>query len=70
MGMPVNPQRNGRRNEFGQMADKAGGGEIVREALGEAFAKHWKDKTGRSLNIDCRIPGGTSDITRVLDSSF
>jgi len=44
--------------------------ETIRSEFGEAFAKHWKQKTGRSLNIDWRIPGGTSDITRVLDSSF
>ena len=44
--------------------------ETIRSEFGEAFARHWKDKTGRSLNIDWRIPGGTSDIVRVLDSSF
>lgn len=44
--------------------------ETIRAEFGEAFAKHWKEKTGRSLNIDWRIPGGTSDITRVLDSGF
>lgn len=44
--------------------------ETIRSEFGEAFAKHWKQKTGRSLNIDWRIPGGTSDIARVLDSGF
>jgi ABC-type Fe3+ transport system substrate-binding protein len=44
--------------------------ETIRSEFGEAFARHWKEKTGRSLNIDWRIPGGTSDIRRVLDSSF
>ena len=44
--------------------------ETIRSEFGEAFARHWKDKTGRTLNIDWRIPGGTSDIRRVLDSSF
>lgn len=44
--------------------------ETIRSEFGEAFAKHWKEETGRSLNIDWRIPGGTSDIARVLDSGF
>lgn len=44
--------------------------ETIRSEFGEAFARHWKDKTGRTLNIGWRIPGGTSDIARVLESSF
>jgi len=44
--------------------------ETIRSEFGEAFARHWKAKTGRSIYIDWRIPGGTSDIARVLDSSF
>ncbi len=44
--------------------------ETIRSEFAEAFAKHWKEKTGRSLNIEWEIPGGTSDIVRVLDSRF
>ena len=44
--------------------------ETIRSEFGEAFAAHWKEKKGRSLNINWQIPGGTSDIARVLDSSF
>jgi len=44
--------------------------ETIRSEFGEAFARHWKEKTGRTLYIDWRIPGGTSDITRVINSSF
>jgi ABC-type Fe3+ transport system substrate-binding protein len=44
--------------------------ETIRSEFAEAFAKHWKQKTGRSLNIEWQFPGGTSDIARVLDSSF
>jgi iron(III) transport system substrate-binding protein len=44
--------------------------ETIRSEFGEAFARHWKEKTGRTLYIDWRIPGGTSDIARVIDSSF
>src|SRR5688500_12155965 len=42
--------------------------ETIRTEFAEAFARHWKEKTGRSLNIQWEIPGGTSDIVRVLDS--
>ena len=44
--------------------------ETIRSEFGEAFAAYWKNKTGRTLYIDWRIPGGTSDITRVINSSF
>ena len=44
--------------------------ETIRSEFGEAFARHWKEKTGRTLYIDWRIPGGTSDIKRVIDSAF
>jgi iron(III) transport system substrate-binding protein len=44
--------------------------ETIRSEFSEAFARHWKQKTGRTLYIDWRIPGGTSDIKRVIDSSF
>ena len=44
--------------------------ETIRSEFGEAFARYWKGKTGRTLYIDWRIPGGTSDIARVIDSSF
>jgi ABC-type Fe3+ transport system substrate-binding protein len=44
--------------------------ETIRSEFGEAFARHWKARSGRSLHIDWRIPGGTSDIRRTLDSAF
>ncbi|MCW1925198.1 extracellular solute-binding protein [Luteolibacter arcticus] len=44
--------------------------QTIRSEFGEAFAKHWKEKTGRTLNINWQFPGGTSDIVRVLDSGF
>jgi ABC-type Fe3+ transport system substrate-binding protein len=44
--------------------------ETIRSEFGEAFARHWKALSGRSLHIDWRIPGGTSDIRRTLDSAF
>lgn len=44
--------------------------ESIRQEFGEAFATHWKNTTGRSLHIDWRTPGGTSEIRMVLDAGF
>ena len=44
--------------------------ESIRNEFGEAFAKYWKGKTGRSIYIDWRTPGGTSEIRMVLDAGF
>ena len=44
--------------------------ESIRQEFGEAFAAHWKKSTGRSIYIDWRTPGGTSEIRMVLDAGF
>ncbi len=44
--------------------------ESIRQEFGEAFAAHWKRSTGRSLHVDWRTPGGTSEIRMVLDAGF
>ncbi len=44
--------------------------ESIRQEFGEAFAAHWKKTTGRSIHIDWRTPGGTSEIRMVLDAGF
>ena len=44
--------------------------ESIRQEFGEAFATHWKKTTGRSIYIDWRTPGGTSEIRMVLDGGF
>ena len=44
--------------------------ESIRQEFGEAFAAHWKQTTGRSIYIDWRTPGGTSEIRMVLDAGF
>ena len=44
--------------------------ESIRQEFGEAFAAHWKTKTGRSIYIDWRSPGGTSEIRMVLDAGY
>ncbi len=44
--------------------------ESIRQEFGEAFAAYWRKKTGRSINLDWRTPGGTSEIRMVLDAGF
>ncbi len=42
---------------------------ICRE-YGQAFTKHWKEKTGEILYIDWRVPGGTSELSMFLRSEY
>ncbi|MGA0846060.1 MAG: ABC transporter substrate-binding protein [Luteolibacter sp.] len=44
--------------------------ESIRKEFGEAFAQYWLDRTGRTIHIDWRTPGGTSEIRMVLDAGF
>lgn len=44
--------------------------ETIRQEFGEAFAAHWKKTTGRTIYIDWRTPGGTSEIRMVIDAGF
>jgi len=44
--------------------------ESIREEFGEAFAGWWKKRTGRTIYVDWRTPGGTSEIRMVLDAGF
>jgi ABC-type Fe3+ transport system substrate-binding protein len=44
--------------------------ESIRQEFGEAFARHWQQQTGRSIHLDWRTPGGTSEIRMVLDAGF
>ncbi len=44
--------------------------ESIRQEFGEAFAAYWKKSTGRSIYVDWRTPGGTSEIRMVLDAGY
>jgi len=44
--------------------------ESIRAEFSEAFARWWKLQTGRTIHIDWRTPGGTSEIRMVLDAGF
>jgi len=44
--------------------------ELIRREFGEAFSKWYEEKHGKSVSVNWRTPGGTSEIKRVLDSAF
>lgn len=44
--------------------------ESIRAEFGEAFAVWWKKKTGKSVYVDWRTPGGGAEIRRMLDGAF
>jgi ABC-type Fe3+ transport system substrate-binding protein len=44
--------------------------QTIRRAFSESFARHMKAKDGRNVYIDWRVPGGTSEVRRMLDSEF
>ncbi|MFK7849607.1 MAG: ABC transporter substrate-binding protein [Akkermansiaceae bacterium] len=44
--------------------------ESIRTEFGERFAAYWRGKTGRSVYVDWRTPGGTSEIRMVIDAGF
>lgn len=44
--------------------------ETIRREFGEAFGEWWEERTGTSVYVNWRTPGGTSEIKRVLDSAF
>jgi ABC-type Fe3+ transport system substrate-binding protein len=44
--------------------------ETIRSEFAQAFNAYWQDKTGKSVYVDWRTPGGTSEIRMVLDSKF
>ncbi len=42
----------------------------VRSEMGGAFMRYWKQKTGETVDIDWRIPGGSSEIFMLLKSEY
>jgi ABC-type Fe3+ transport system substrate-binding protein len=44
--------------------------ETIRFEFTRAFADYYRKKTGRTVRIDWRLPGGTTEIVRYLDSEF
>jgi ABC-type Fe3+ transport system substrate-binding protein len=44
--------------------------ESIRSEFGEAFAAWWRKTTGRSIHVDWRTPGGTSELRMVLDAGY
>jgi iron(III) transport system substrate-binding protein len=44
--------------------------EAIRFEFTRAFAEYYRKSTGRSVHIDWRLPGGTTEIIRYLNSEF
>ncbi|BCX49923.1 iron ABC transporter substrate-binding protein [Haloferula helveola] len=42
----------------------------IRSEFGEAFATHWQNKTGRTIFIDWRAPGGGGEIKKLISGAF
>ncbi len=44
--------------------------EVIRFEFTRAFSEYYRKLTGRTVYIDWRLPGGTTEIVRYLDSEF
>lgn len=44
--------------------------EAIRYEYSQGFAEWWKAHTGRTVQVDWRVIGGTSEITRFLESEY
>ncbi|PTY07253.1 iron ABC transporter substrate-binding protein [Opitutaceae bacterium EW11] len=44
--------------------------EALRSEFGHGFAKWYREKTGRTVTVDWRVIGGTSEITRFLEGEY
>lgn len=44
--------------------------EQIRYEFSRAFGEHYQQKTGRTIRIDWRMPGGTSEIARYIRSEY
>src|ERR1700675_2010766 len=44
--------------------------EAIRFEFTRAFADYYRQSTGRSVHLDWRLPGGTTEIVRYLNSEF
>lgn len=44
--------------------------EAIRHEFGLGFARWWRERTGRTVAVEWRVIGGTSEITRFLESEY
>ncbi len=44
--------------------------DTIRREFGEAFQEWYKERTGRTVRIDWRSPGGTSEIVKIISSEY
>jgi len=71
---PLAMRRDGATAEPGEGVDRlivvTPHNDSIRKEFGEAFARHWREKTGRGLYVDWRAPGGTGEIRRLVNGAF
>ncbi|MCX6960540.1 MAG: iron ABC transporter substrate-binding protein, partial [Verrucomicrobia bacterium] len=66
----LKPQQNLLANADNALVIISPHNEAVRHEFTTAFVNHYKIKTGRSIRIDWRLPGGTSEISRFLAGEY
>src|SRR5580692_12887961 len=44
--------------------------EAIRFEFTRAFSDYYRQSTGRSVHLDWRLPGGTTEVVRYLNSEF
>jgi iron(III) transport system substrate-binding protein len=64
------PQEAGNRSAEDFLVIISPHDETIRFEFTRAFADYYRKKTGRTVRIDWRLPGGTTEIVRYLDSEF
>ena len=64
------PQEGDRRSAEDSLVIISPHDETIRFEFTRAFADYYRKKTGRTVRIDWRLPGGATEIARYLDSEF
>ncbi|MBV8899884.1 MAG: extracellular solute-binding protein [Verrucomicrobia bacterium] len=64
------PQEGGRQSAEDSVVIISPHDETIRFEFTRAFADYYQRKTGRTVRVDWRLPGGTTEIVRYLDSEF
>lgn len=44
--------------------------EAIRHEFARGFARWWRERSGRAVAVDWRVIGGTSEITRLIESEY
>ncbi len=67
---PAQPEGADGRGNADRLVIVSPHNEAIRHEFTAAFRRHHRERTGRDVVVDWRIPGGTSEIARYLASEF